>query len=489
MNSRFIRHRPTPIGARPPQNLRDAWVALLGLSTVFLFEMLDNSVLNVALPTISRELNSSAAALQWVTGTYSIVFGTLMLVFGALADRAGRRKVMLIGLVLLGTTSFATAFVTTTAQLIAVRAAMGVAAAMTTPGSNALVFRLFADDRLRVRAMTVVSTVGLVGLAVGPIAGGFVLAFAPWQALLLVNVPIAAVAFIAIRTGIPADSPGELHHEPIDAWGAVLGTAAIATALTAPTLFVQAGARSAMAWIALIAALFFTAAFLLRERSFSHPLLNLRIVAKPLVSSGLAFKAASNLAVAGMGYFVTLQLQLDWGWSPAQAALGMLPQVIVLIAGGAIIDVLVGKLGLSKAAWLSSSAVVAGLGMYSLLGRYGYGWIAAALVLVAAGMRVVGVVAGTNVMRGMPADRTTIGAALVDTAGEIAAAVGTAVSGTVLAILFAGQLADGSWSATQTTEFRCAVTVGGMLLTVFATGLVVFGIVRATSATAHTFSL
>jgi MFS family permease len=133
--------------------LRDAWVALLGLSAVFLFEMLDNSVLNVALPTISRELSSSTAALQWVTGAYSIVFGTLMLVFGALADRAGRRKVMLVGLVLLGATSFATAFVTTTAQLIAVRAAMGVAAAMTTPGSNALVFRLFADDRLRVRAM------------------------------------------------------------------------------------------------------------------------------------------------------------------------------------------------------------------------------------------------------------------------------------------------------------------------------------------------
>ncbi len=222
---------------RSPRSLREAWPALAGLSAVFLFEMLDNSILNVALPTMGRDLHASAAALQWVGGAYAVVFGALMLALGAVADRFGRRRVMLGGLVLLGAASLATAFVTTAGQLVAVRAAMGVAAAMTTPGSLALGFRLFADDRLRVRAITLISTVGLVGLAVGPTAGGFVLAVAPWQVLLLVDVPVAVLAVVGIRKGIAADDPAELHRDPIDVAGAVLGTATVVLALVAPTLF------------------------------------------------------------------------------------------------------------------------------------------------------------------------------------------------------------------------------------------------------------
>src|SRR4051812_38173471 len=103
-----------------PTSLRAAWIALAGLSAVFLFEMLDNSILNVALPTIGRDLHASTIALQWATGAYAVVFGGLMLAFGAIADRFGRRQVMLIGLALLGLASLATAFVTTTEQLIAV---------------------------------------------------------------------------------------------------------------------------------------------------------------------------------------------------------------------------------------------------------------------------------------------------------------------------------------------------------------------------------
>src|SRR3954463_6636276 len=185
--------------AGAPRSLREAWVALAGLSAVFLFEMLDNSILNVALPKIGRELHATTTALQWVTGAYAVVFGGLMLAFGAIADRFGRRRIMLIGLLLLGVASLATAFVLTVEQLIAVRVAMGVAAAMTTPGSAALAFRLFDDDGLRVRAITLISTVGLVGLAVGPATGGFVLAVAPWQVLLLVNVPVALLAVVGIR--------------------------------------------------------------------------------------------------------------------------------------------------------------------------------------------------------------------------------------------------------------------------------------------------
>jgi len=471
---------PPPAGpARVSRSLGEARLALAGLSAVFLFEMLDNSILNVALPTIGRDLHASTSALQLVTSAYAVAFGGLMLALSALADRVGRRKIMLAGLVLLGAASLATAFVTTVEQLIVVRALMGVAAAMTTPGSLALAFRLFEDDELRVRATTLISTVGLVGLAVGPTAGGLVLSFAPWQVLLVVNVPVAVLAFACIRGGIAADDPADLHRDPVDRAGALLGTAAIALALVAPTLFVDAGSRSWLPWTVAAAAVVAGAGFVLRERSARYPLLDLALVARPLVSSGLAFKAAAGLATAGLGYLVTLQMQLDWGWTPAHAAIAMLPQVVVLIAGGAVIGPLVRRVGLDRAGWLSAGAVVSGLAVYGVLGRFGYVWVALALVLVASGMRVVGVVAGTNVMRGLPSNRTTVGAALVDTSSQVATAIGIAVSGTILAALFTGNIATWSWSPHQTQEFRDAVTWAGVVLTVLAAALVSWGVVRA----------
>ena len=471
----------TEVSAQSPRSLGEAWVALAGLSAVFLFEMLDNSILNVALPTIGRDLHASTTALQWVTGVYAVVFGGLMLAFGALADRFGRRRVMLIGLVLLGVASLATVFVTTSEELIAVRAVMGIAAAMTTPGSIALAFRLFEGDTLRVRAMTLISTVGLVGLAIGPTAGGFVLAVAPWQVLLLINVPIAVLAIIGIRIGIAADAPAELHHDPIDVAGAVLGTATIVLALVTPTLFVNEGVTSWEPWTGTAATVAAAISFVLRERSAQYPLLDLKLVARPLVASGLAFKAATGLAVAGMGYMVTLQLQLDWGWPPFLASIGMLPQVVVLIFGGPFSNRFIERVGLERAAWLSAIAVVVGLAVYGLLSSFGYVWIAIALALVAAGIRVNGVVAGTNVLRGLPKNRTSIGAALVDTASEVATAVGIAVAGTVLAALFAGSVAQPHWTDAQTSEFEQGIMIAGLTLTVVAAALVGFGIVRSRS--------
>jgi MFS family permease len=478
--------RPTLTGTFPtssndvsPQNLRAAGVALAGLSAVFLFEMLDNSILNVALPTIGRDLNASTTALQWVTGAYSVVFGGLMLLFSAIADRFGRRLVMLIGLTLLALASLTTAFVTTPEQLIAVRAAMGVAAAMTTPGSMSLAFRLFADDTLRVRAITLISTVGLVGLAVGPIIGGFLLVIAPWQVLLLINVPIAVLAFIGIRVGVTKDLLADLHRDPLDIAGALLGTTTIVLALVTPTLFVNEGTASWAPWAVASGAAITAGLFVIRERLAEYPLLDLKLVALPLVSSGLAYKAASGLAVSGLGYMATLQLQFAWGWPPALAAIGMLPQVIVLLGSGRLVGPFVTRVGMDRAAWISAAAVVLGLAVFATGSRFGYIWVAMSLVLVAAGMRVVGVVAGTNVLRGLPKNRTTIGAALVDTSSEVATGIGIAATGTILAALFSGSIASPNWSSQQAATFQDGVTVAGLALTGLAGALVAIGIIRS----------
>ena len=474
--------QPTRLPHQPPRTLRQAWLALTGLSAVFLFEMLDGSILNVALPTIGRELHASTLALSWVTNAYAVALGGLMLVLGAVADRVGRRRVMIVGLVLLGLASLATAFVTNAGELIGVRAVMGLAAAMTTPGSMALAFRLFDDEALRVRAITLISTVGLVGLAVGPATGGFVLAVAPWQVLLLANVPVAALAVVGIRLGVAPDDASARHRAPVDVAGGALATATIVLALVVPTLFVDGGARSWAAWSAAGATVLAAVLFVRRERSTAHPMLDLALVARPLVSGGLAYKAAAGLAVAGLGYLVTLQLQLDRGWSPARAAVGLLPQVAVLVAGATFVGPFVRRVGLGRAAWTSSVALVLGLGAYALLGTGSYAWVALALVLVGAGLRVVGVVSGMNVLGGLPEDRTSVGAALVDTASQVASAVGVAVGGTFLAALFTGDLGTGAWTAAETAGFRTAVTLAATTLTVLAAGLVLWAALRTRPA-------
>ena len=331
------------------------------------------------------------------------------------------------------------------------------------------------------RAMTLISTVGLVGLAIGPTTGGFVLAIAPWQVLLLVNVPIAVLAIIGVRTGIAADRAAELHRDPVDVPGAVLGTVTIVLALVAPTLFVNEGTGSWTPWAATAAAVAGAVLFVLRERSARYPLLDLKLVAPP---ARLRRARLQGRLGAGrrLGYMVTLQLQLDWGWSPAQAALGMLPQVIVLIGGSVFVSPFLKRVGFDKAAWISAAAVVAGLAVYAVLGSFGYIWIAIALVLVAAGLRVNGVVAGTNVLRGLPENRTSIGSALVDTASEVATGVSIAATGTIVAAVFTGSIATSNWSPQQTSQFHEAITIAGLTLTAVAAALVGWGFVRTRGA-------
>ena len=152
------------------------------------------------------------------------------------------------------------------------------------------------------------------------------------------------------------------------------------------------------------------------------------------------------MATAGLGYLVTLQLQLGWGWPPALAALGMLPQVVVLIAAGPFVNPFVERVGFDRAAWLGAAAIVVGLAVYCASSRLGYPCVAIALALVAVGLRVSGVVAAVNVLRGLPENRTSIGAALTDTATEVSSGAGVSTTGVLASasITSAGTAAAGA---------------------------------------------
>jgi len=311
--------------------------------------------------------------------------------------------------------------------------------------------------------------------------GGAVLAVLPWRSLLVVNAPLALLAWVAIRFGVAPDDPAEAHREPLDVLGAVLGTGALVLLLLAPSLVVHDGVRSPLVWIAAVGGVAAMAGFVARQRSTEHPLIPLSLLATPLVGAGLLFKAATGLATAGLGYLVTLQLQLVWGFPPVLAAVAMAPQVLVLLAGGALLTPLVRRVGMSTAAVIGAVAVVAGLAVEASLGFSGYPALAVALALVAVGQRIVGVVAGTNVMKGLPESRTTLGAALVDTASEVSTGVGVAVAGTLVAAFVSGSF-GAVVSGAQRAQLVSGVTVAAVVLTVASAVLVGWGFLRASSS-------
>jgi EmrB/QacA subfamily drug resistance transporter len=421
-------------------SLRRAWPALVALSLTFLVEMIDNTVLNVALPTIGRSLDASATQLQWVTGVYALTFGGLMLPFGALADRVGRKRIMLLGLLILALSSLSVLAVRTSGQLIAVRAATGIAAAMTAPGTMALAFRLFPDDSLRRRASALITSVGMVGLAAGPVVSGVLLEVAPWRVLLLINVPVAVLAFVGVWLGIPDDTEEGLSRDPID-W---LGAALVMTAMVAGTYFLTRGAEVGWASgqsLALIAVAVLAAlAFVARERTAWHPMLDLGLVRTPAVTAGLLNQVGLAMSMIATTFLMTLHLQTVWGWTPLLAGVAGLPRVVAMVGSAPLVDRVAKRFGF-RTAGLGGGLVVAGaVVLYALLARHGYVWMALATVGMTAGMRVVMISSAIAVMRSLPPDKTSTGSALSDTSQEVGNNLGVAVAGTTLAVFVGNRL-------------------------------------------------
>lgn len=197
-------------------SLRAAWIPLTALCLAFFVEMVDNTLLSIALPTIGRDLHGTTTSLQWVTGAYALTFGGLMLTAGSVADRFGRRRVLLVGLAAFGTISLGALLVGSTAELIALRAALGLCAAAMAPITNSLVFRLFDDEALRRRAFPIMMMVGMAGFVLGPVLGGTALEHVGWEWLLAVNAPIALVAWVGVRVGVAADHADDLTDDALD---------------------------------------------------------------------------------------------------------------------------------------------------------------------------------------------------------------------------------------------------------------------------------
>lgn len=439
--------------SRTYPSLRAAWIPLLALCLAFFVEMVDNTLLTIALPTIGRDLGSGTTALQWVTGAYSLTFGGLLLTAGSAADRLGRRRVLLVGLAAFGLISLLVVAVSTAGELIALRAALGVAAAAMAPITNSLVFRLFGDQALRMRAMTLMIIVGMGGFVLGPLLGGTALAHVRWEWLLVVNAPIALVAWVGVRLGVPADRREDLTTDALDLPGAVLSIATIGLGAYTLTSGVEHGWASAATLGSALGAVLALLAFVWHERRTAEPMLDLEIFGRGTVRGATLAQVGTAIAMAGVMFGLILHFQYAYGWSPVRAGLANLPLIVTMILATPLSEWLGRRFGHRIACLVGAVFLTGSLAGLAWGVDHGYAVIAVSMVAMTIGLRTVMTICAVALVEAMPENRTSIAAALNDTAQEVGTSVGTAVVGTLIAALVTVHLPPGTWSSDLVASF------------------------------------
>jgi EmrB/QacA subfamily drug resistance transporter len=408
------------------------WAALVVLCAAALIINVDNTILNVALPTLVRKLHATSSQLQWVVDSYALVFAGLLLVGGSLADRFGRKRFFLIGLAVFAAGSIGAALSGSVDVLIAWRAVMGAGAALTIPASLSIINDVFRDPAQRAKAIGAwAATIGL-GIAIGPIAGGLLLARFWWGSIFLVNVPIVIAAFAGAMVLLP-DSKNPDADRP-DPAGAALSIAGLGLLLWAiiegPTKgwssasVVGVGALS-------VAAL---AGFIAWEAHTDHPMLNLAFFRDRRFSIAAASESLGIFGLMGVLFLQTQFLQFDLGYSPLQAGLRILPTAAMICLSAPLSPIIARRIGIKLVVAVGLAAIAGGLWQISAVSTPAatYGAVVPGLLLIGLGAGLLLPTATNSVVGSVPQGDSGIGSATNTVALQVGGALGVAVIGSAM---------------------------------------------------------
>ncbi len=421
-----------PVGAGPGRTGHLRWVALGVLCIAVLIVNLDNTILNVALPTLVERLRATTDQLQWIVDAYAMVFGGVMLVGGSLADRFGRRRLFIIGLVIFGVASLGAAFAGGVSMLIAWRAVMGAGAAMTIPAGLSIVNDLFRQPGQRAKAVGIWSgTIGL-GIAIGPVAGGLLLVHFWWGSIFLVNLPVVVVGIVGALVFVP-ESRNESARRP-DPAGAVLTVVGLGLILWA---IIEGPSRGWGSWLVVVPGVVGAgtlALFVWWELRSDHAMLPMAFFRSRRFSIALLSVGIGVFALLG-GLFVQTQfLQFGLGYSPLVAGLCILPIAVVLGAGAVVSPLVVRAIGSKVTAAGGLALVTAGLlevaGAASV--RATYPQVLPGLLLIGLGAGALMPTATDSVLGSITQGDAGVGSAANSTAMQVGGALGVAVVGSVL---------------------------------------------------------
>jgi EmrB/QacA subfamily drug resistance transporter len=439
------------------------WVALGVLCTSLLAIVVDNTIVNVALPTLVRELDADVGELQWVVDAYTLVFAGLLLLAGALGDRYGRRRMLLAGLVVFAVSSLAAARAGSVDALIACRAVMGAGAACIMPATLSLLISVFEDERERAMAVGLWAATAGVGVALGPVAGGFLLDHFAWGSIFLVNVPLC-VAAIAVGLRVVPESRDPVARR-IDWTGAALSGAGLVALVWAIIEAPSEGWTSPLVLEVGGLAVVLLGAFVLQQRRAAEPLLDVRLFRDARFSAASATVMVLFFALFGFLFVATQYLQFVLGFSPSAAGVRVLPYAGAMIVFASLSAKLVERYGTRRIATLGMALFAAGLAVAATVAAdTGYGRLAMAFVLMGAGMGLAGAPATESIMRSLPPARANIGSAVNDTTRELGGALGVAVVGSIMSSVYAAGLPAGVPAAAE-ESLGAAVLAGGAVAT------------------------
>ena len=406
------------------------WWILGLLSLSLLIIGLDNTVLNVAIPTLQREFAASATELQWMVDAYILVFAGLLLTMGSLGDRFGRKRALQLGIFLFGLSSFLAAFADSTAQLIGARALMGVGGALIMPSTLSILTDVFPREE-RGRAISVWAGVAGMGIGLGPITGGLLLEYFWWGSVFLINIPIAIFAIVGGLLIIPESR--DPHPVPVDVPGAVLSVSAIAALVFAIIEAPARGWTDALVLACFAAGAALAAAFVAWERRTPHPMLNLAFFQNPRFSAGAGAIAIGFFAMFGMIFGLTQYLQFVQGYTPLEAGLRMVPVALGIVVGAGNSHRLVTKLGTDKVVTLGLllvAVVFASMALWQPDTAY---WIVGATIFVLAiGLGNTMAPSTDAVMGAVPEANAGVASAMNDVTRMVAGALGVAVIGSAI---------------------------------------------------------
>ncbi len=427
----------TPSQATPSQapsslSARTRWLALAVLCVTVLIANLDNTVLNVALPTLVRDLHASTSDLQWIVDSYIIVYAGLLLAAGSLADRIGRKKTFLAGLVIFAVGSAAAAFSGGVSALIAARAGMGVGGALMIPSTLSIISNMCPNLAARQRAIALwAGTVG-VGVALGPIIGGLLLARFWWGSVFLINVPIAAAGLIAAFWLVP-DSKNENAQAP-DFTGAILSIAGIGAILWSIIEAPVRGWSSPLVIAAGAGGLMILAVFAAWERTTRHPMLNLAFFRQRSFAAAIPAVAAVTFGLYGALFVLTQFMQFVLGYTPLQAGVRVLPAAAAVVVIAPASALLVRTIG-TKLTMAAGLALIAA-GLWQVSGATvttTFAGTVLGMVLLGAGAGLAIPTATGAVIGSVPESDSGVASATNTTAIQLGGALGVAVVGSLLA--------------------------------------------------------
>ena len=417
------------------------WQILAVLCVSLFVIVMDNTIVNVALPTLARELEAGTSSLQWIVDAYTLVFAGLLLAAGGLGDRFGRKGALLAGLALFGAFSAAGAFASSTGQLISARAVMGVGAALIFPTTLAIVVNVFTEPRERAAAIGIWTAIAGVGVALGPISGGWLLEHFSWGSVFLVNVPVTVAGIIGTLVLVPRSRDPRAPR--LDLPGLALSIAGVTLLVWSLIEAPSHGWISATTIGGITGAAVLLAVFAWWERRVPAPLLDVNLFRNMRFTAASLAITLGFFALFGFIFLVTQYLQLVKGYSALQAGVRTLPFAIAMVVAAVSSPKVVQRIGTKLVVAAGLALMAGGFAIASTNdASTSYTVIASAMVLMGFGLGSAAAPATESILASLPREKAGVGSAVNDTTREVGGTLGVAVLGSIMASVYGGRILD-----------------------------------------------